>query len=143
MGPFLARGRSQKISFSILVALINSRGCWSLYACAPFNPLKMATQTKTQTRRSARYPILKSNWYRLDLVRIAAFYKYFLKNLAKPFARVSPRFVRTNVIREAKEKRRRQLSQTPTIAKMNNMAKERRLPLTDISLIMTFKHVDP
>lgn len=43
---------------------------------------------------------------------------------------------------ETYSSRRIQQSQTPTIAKMNNIAKERRLPLTDISLIMTFRCED-
>lgn len=43
---------------------------------------------------------------------------------------------------ETYSSRRIQQSQTPTIARLNNIAKERRLPLTDISLIMTFRRVN-
>lgn len=42
---------------------------------------------------------------------------------------------------ETYSSRRIQQSQHPTMAKMNNVAKERRLPLTDITLIMTFERV--
>ena len=43
---------------------------------------------------------------------------------------------------EVYSSRRIQQSQNATIATMNNIAKERRLPLTDISLIMTFKRIE-
>ncbi len=42
---------------------------------------------------------------------------------------------------ETYSSRRIQQSQHPTMAKMNNIAKKRRLPLTDIALIMTFERV--
>lgn len=42
---------------------------------------------------------------------------------------------------ETYSSRRIQQSQHPTMARMNNVAKERRLPLTDITLIMTFERV--
>jgi ParB family chromosome partitioning protein len=42
---------------------------------------------------------------------------------------------------ETYSSRRIQQSQHPTMARMNNLAKERRLPLTDITLIMTFERI--
>ena len=43
---------------------------------------------------------------------------------------------------EAYASRRIQQSQNLAIAKLNNLAKERRLPLTDMTLIMTFQRKD-
>lgn len=42
---------------------------------------------------------------------------------------------------ETYSSRRIQSSQNATMAKLNNIAKERRLPLTDMTIIMTFERI--